>query len=264
MRIARLSVDGKVTFAIVGNDATGMPIFHEMVGHPFGEVATTEQTWSLAQVRLLPPVLPSKVVCIGKNYFEHAAELDSAVPAEPLFFLKPSTSVIAPGEPIILPDLSDQVEHEAELALVIGRMCRNVSANDAHQVVLGVTAANDVTARDLQARDGQWTRAKGFDTFCPLGPWIDTDISIDDVTEPGLAVTCLVDDSPRQSFTTGDMVYGPRAIIAAVSAVMTLLPGDVILTGTGAGVGGLRHGDTVRVRLEGVGALTNPVLRREE
>jgi len=209
------------------------------------------------QVTVLSPVIPSKVVCLGKNYVEHAREMGSEAPTEPLIFLKPSTSVIGPGDPIVLPWQSSRVEHEAELAVVIGRVCKDVPRDRVRDVIYGYTMANDVTARDLQSRDGQWTRAKGFDTFCPLGPWIDTDFDPAD-----REITCTVNGEIRQRGNTSDMVHDIEAQIEYITSVMTLLPGDVVLTGTPAGIGPLVEGDVVQVHIEGLGTLTNTVLDR--
>lgn len=225
-------------------------------GHPFGEINPTDQRWAVADVRLLSPILPSKVVCVGRNYADHAAEHGSEVPKEPLLFLKPSTSVIGPHDAIRLPPQSKQVEHEAELAVVIGASgARRVDRADAGRAVFGYACANDVTARDLQRSDGQWTRAKGFDSFCPLGPWITTDVDMSDAE-----VRCEVNDEVRQLGRTKDMVFDVPTLISYVSHIMTLLPGDVILTGTPAGVSPLSSGDVVSVRIDGLGELRNPVL----
>ena len=219
----------------------------------------TGQKMPLDDVRLLAPVIPrSKVVCVGKNYRRHAAEMGGEVPDEPLIFLKPNTSVIGPGEPILYPAQSTDVHYEGELAVVIGRICRDVSAEDASKVIFGYTVANDVTARDLQAKDGQWARAKGFDTFCPLGPWIETDLD-----PSNLQVTTALDDETKQDGHTSDMVFPVPDIVAYVSSFMTLLPGDVILTGTPEGVGPMSVGDTVSVTVEGIGTLTNQVMARD-
>ena len=225
-------------------------------GHPFGEIKRTDQRWAVADVRLLSPILPSKVVCVGRNYAEHAAEHGADVPAEPLLFLKPSTSVIGPHDVIRLPPQSKQVEHEAELAVVIGAAgARRVDRAGAVRAVFGYTCGNDVTARDLQRQDGQWTRAKGFDSFCPIGPWITTDVDVTDVE-----VRCEVNEEVRQLGRTRDMVFDVPTLIAYVSHVMTLLPGDVILTGTPAGVSPLHNGDTVSVRIGELGELRNQVM----
>jgi len=205
-------------------------------------------------VRLLAPVLPSKVVCVGKNYRAHAAEMGGDVPEEPLLFAKPSTSVIGTGDPIDLPWQSEKVEHEGELAVVIGRMCKDVPIDRVDDVIFGYTCANDVTARDLQAKDGQWLRAKGFDTFCPLGPWIQTDLKPADAD-----LTVMVNGEQRQHSGIDAMVHDVPALVAYISSCMTLLPGDVILTGTPEGVGPLQRGDSVSVSITGVGTLTNPV-----
>jgi len=233
----------------------------EIEGHPFGQISFSGARWALSDVRLLSPILPSKVVCVGRNYAEHAAEHGSEVPKEPLLFLKPSTSVIGPRDAIRLPIFSKQVEHEAELAVVIGAPgARRADRAAAERAIFGYTCANDVTARDLQRSDGQWTRAKGFDSFCPLGPWISTGLDVAD-----LEIRCEVGRDPeemevRQLGRTKDMVFDVPALVSYISHVMTLLPGDVVLTGTPAGVSPLADGDTVTVRIEGIGELTNPVV----
>ncbi len=227
----------------------------EIDGHPFGTVRFTGQRWALPDVRLLSPILPSKVVGIGRNYVEHAAEHGAEVPKEPLLFLKPSTAVIGPHDLIRLPVQSKRVEHEAELAVVIGAPgARRVDRAGARAAIFGYTCGNDVSARDLQRGDGQWTRAKGFDSFCPLGPWITTDLDVSDVE-----VRCEVNDEVRQLGRTKDMVFDVPTLVSYVSHVMTLLPGDVILTGTPAGVGPIVAGDTVTVSVEGIGTLANRV-----
>ncbi len=227
----------------------------EIEGHPFGQLQFTGQRWALADVRLLSPILPSKVVCVGRNYADHAAEHGAEVPAEPLIFLKPSTSVIGPRDVVRLPPQSKQVEHEAELAVVIGAPgARWVDRATAAKSIFGYTCANDVTARDLQRSDGQWTRAKGFDSFCPLGPWIVTDVDPAD-----LEVRCEVNEEVRQLGRTKDMVFDPATLVSYISHIMTLLPGDIVLTGTPAGVSPIVDGDLVTVRIDGVGELANPV-----
>ena len=209
---------------------------------------------SLAEAQLLVPIVPSKIVCVGLNYRAHALEMGHALPAEPVLFLKPPTACIGPGATIVRPRSSRRVDHEAELAVVIGRRARGVTPEQAAAAILGYTCANDVTARDLQARDGQWTRAKGFDTFCPLGPWVVTDL------DPGnLLVEAYVNGVRRQAARTSDLIFGACELVSFVSGVMTLQPGDVILTGTPAGVGPLEPGDVVEVRVEGVGSLRNLV-----
>lgn len=224
-------------------------------GSPFSEYRRLEASLSQDKVRLLPPVEPSKIICVGRNYVAHAKEHDAEVPKIPLIFLKPPTSIIGQGDPIVLPPQSKQVEHEAELAVVIGKRGRWIPPENALEYVLGYTVANDVTARDLQRSDGQWTRGKGFDTFCPLGPWIETEFDPDDAM-----ITCHVNGEMRQMASTRDMVFNVRQLIAFASSVMTLLPGDVLLTGTPAGVGPLQNGDVVEVTIEGIGKLSNPVI----
>jgi len=223
-------------------------------GSIFTEFRREEAELPLEAVRLLAPVQPGKIICVGRNYVAHAREHDSEVPEVPLLFLKPPSSVIGPGDTILLPPQSQQVEHEAELAVVIGRRGRWISPEEAPRHILGYTLANDVTARDLQFRDGQWTRGKGFDTFCPLGPWVETEFDPADAL-----VTCHVNGEMRQMASTRDMVFSVRQLIAFASSVMTLEPGDLLLTGTPAGVGPLLPGDVVEVTIEGLGTLRNPV-----
>ena len=226
----------------------------EIDGNIFGEYRRQEARIPLADARLLAPCQPSKIICAGRNYAEHAKEHNADVPKVPLIFLKPPSSIINPGEHIILPPQSQQVEHEAELVAVIGKRGRNVTAEEARNIIFGYTIGNDVTARDLQKSDGQWTRAKGFDTFCSFGPWIDTDFDVSDAL-----ITSKVSGQPRQMASTRDMVFSVGTLIAFISSVMTLEPGDIIFTGTPAGVGPLKAGDEVVVEIEGLGALSNPV-----
>ena len=226
----------------------------EIEGDPFGAYRRTEAKTPLADVKLLAPSKPSKIVCVGRNYVEHAKELGNEVPKIPLIFLKPPSSVINPGETIFLPPQSKQVEHEGELVVVIGKSARNATAEDAKNTIFGYTVGNDVTARDLQRTDDQWTRAKGFDTFCPFGPWIDTDFNISDAV-----ISCKVNGEPRQMASTRDMVFSVPTLIAYISSVMTLEPGDIIFTGTPSGVGRLEDGNEVVVEIEGLGTLKNPV-----
>jgi 2-keto-4-pentenoate hydratase/2-oxohepta-3-ene-1,7-dioic acid hydratase in catechol pathway len=224
-------------------------------GHPFGPLTFSGDRWALPDVRLLSPFLPSKVVAIGKNYSDHAKEMGGEAPTTPLIFLKPSTSVIGEGDPIRLPPSSSEVHYEGELAVVIGTPARNVAASDALQHVFGYAAANDVTARDQQRSDVQFTRAKGYDSFCPFGPWVETVLDPHD-----LRVVTRVNGTVKQDGRTSQMIHDVATQLAFISAVMTLLPGDVILTGTPAGVGPIVAGDTVSVEIEGIGTLTNPVV----
>jgi 2-keto-4-pentenoate hydratase/2-oxohepta-3-ene-1,7-dioic acid hydratase in catechol pathway len=229
----------------------------DIAGHPFGPVTFTGERRGIDSVRLLPPVLPSKVVAIGRNYAEHASEMGGDVPAQPLVFLKPSTSVVGAGDAIAYPPSSSRVDYEGELAVVIGRLCRDVPESRAMEVVFGYTCANDVTARDQQKTDGQWSRAKGYDSFCPLGPWIETDLSADD-----LRVTTTLNGEVKQDGRTSQIVHKIPSLITYITACMTLLPGDVILTGTPAGVGPMQVGDEVAVEIEGIGSLRNRVVAR--
>jgi 2-keto-4-pentenoate hydratase/2-oxohepta-3-ene-1,7-dioic acid hydratase in catechol pathway len=258
MRIARFSLDGNVAFGVVEAAAdTAEPVLDIIKGHPFAEFERSGQKIPLSKVRLLPPVLPNKVVAVGRNYAAHAAELGHEVPEAPITFFKPSTSVIGPGDAIAYPPFSQDVQYEAELAVVIGRLCREVPQARAKDVILGYTCANDVTARDVQQREQQWARAKGFDTSCPLGPWIETELDPTD-----LGIQCTVNGEQRQLGRTADMIRAIPELIAHITEAMTLLPGDVILTGTPEGVGPLHVGDEVAVSIEGIGTLTNKVIKR--
>ena len=259
MLICRFAVGEDIWFGAVDgldddDQMTDESIVAPIEGHPFVDIRPEGSVMKLADVRLLAPVIPSKIVCVGKNYREHAAEMNSEAPDEPLLFLKPSTAVIGSGDPIDLPWQSEQVEHEGELAVVIGRMCKDISVDRVDEVVFGYTCANDVTARDVQKSDGQWARAKGFDTFCPLGPWIQTELSPADAD-----ITVRVNGEQRQHGGIDAMVHDVPAVVSYVSSCMTLLPGDVILTGTPEGVGLLTDGDSVSVGISGIGTLTNPV-----
>jgi 2-keto-4-pentenoate hydratase/2-oxohepta-3-ene-1,7-dioic acid hydratase in catechol pathway len=234
-----------------------------LAGDPlYAGVNPLDQQHPLDEVRLLAPVLPrSKVVAVARNYAAHASELGNEVPTEPLFFLKPNTSVIGPGEQILRPPSSSELHYEGELAVVIGRICRDVPAERAAEVIYGLTVANDVTARDLQRRDGHFTRAKGFDTFCPLGPWIETEFDLGRVAA-GVRLQTFRNGDVVQDGTTKDMVFDIPRLVAHVSSVMTLLPGDVILTGTPEGVGPIEPGDEIEIYVEGIGSLTNKVAQR--
>src|SRR3954463_13584578 len=269
MRIARFTTGDEPQYGVVTGDvdALGIPAddarIVALAGDPlYVGVQLTDTEVPLADVRLLAPVLPrSKVVGIGKNYVAHAAEMGGDVPAEPLMFLKPNTSVVGPGDPVFHPRQSSEVHYEGELAVVIGRICRDVPIERVADVVYGYTVANDVTARDLQRSDVQFTRAKGFDSFCPLGPWIETDLDPHDFSA-GRSVQTHLNGELMQDGNTRDLIFDIPTLIAHVSSVMTLLPGDVILTGTPEGVGPMEVGDEVEVSIEGLGALTNVVGRR--
>jgi 2-keto-4-pentenoate hydratase/2-oxohepta-3-ene-1,7-dioic acid hydratase in catechol pathway len=226
----------------------------EIGGNVFGRYRRDEAETPLAEVKLLAPSEPSKIVCVGRNYVEHAKELGNEVPKVPLIFLKPPSSIINPDDTVLLPPQSAQVEHEGELVVVIGKRGRHITAANAKKHILGYTIGNDVTARDLQRTDDQWTRAKGFDTFCPFGPWIDTEFDPADSV-----VTCRVNGQMRQMASTRDMVFNVGMLIAYVSSIMTLESGDLIFTGTPAGVGELKNGDEVVVEIEGLGVLRNAV-----
>lgn len=225
-------------------------------------VKLLDQEHRLEDVRLLAPVLPrSKVVAIGRNYAAHAAEMGGEPPKEPLMFLKPNTSVVGPGDPIFYPPQTSELHYEGELAVVIGRICRDVPREQATDVIHGYTIANDVTARDLQKSDGQWTRAKGFDSFCPLGPWIETDLDPHDF-EVGRSIQTHLNGDLKQDGSTSDLIFDIPTLISHITSVMTLLPGDVILTGTPEGVGPMNVGDEVEISIAGLGTLTNKVALR--
>jgi 2-keto-4-pentenoate hydratase/2-oxohepta-3-ene-1,7-dioic acid hydratase in catechol pathway len=245
MRVALLEKQGeKAWFALQGERARrfeGNPVFGAWLG-------SSEEAWSPSELRA--PALPSKIVCVGRNYAAHAKELGNEVPKEPLLFFKPPSAIIGPGEHVVLPPESERVEHESELGVVIGRRIRRATRDEAKAAVYGYTCVCDVTARDLQKKDGQWTRAKGFDTFCPVGPWIETDLDVSD-----LEVKCTVDGAVRQQGRTSQMMFDVPTLIAYVSAAMTLEPGDLIVTGTPEGVGPLAPGNRVTVAVERIGEL---------
>ncbi len=241
---------GAAQFGWVYEDRVGL-----VKGDIFGEYQRMEADLALDKVKFLAPVVPGKIICVGRNYAAHAAEHDADVPEYPLIFLKPPSSLIGPGDAIVLPPQSQRVEHEGELALVVGKPGRWLQPDEAIEIVFGYTIANDVTARDLQRKDGQWTRGKGFDTFCPIGPWIDTSFDPADSM-----LSCHVNEELRQMAPTRDMVFSITDLLVFISSVMTLEPGDLILTGTPAGVGLLSAGDTVSVKIERLGELSNPVV----
>ncbi|MFF1612440.1 fumarylacetoacetate hydrolase family protein [Amycolatopsis sp. NPDC058278] len=253
MRLARIAHPGGVAFASIEGDGDDAQVL-EIAEHPFGQPNFTGKRWPLADVRLLAPILPSKVIAVGRNYAKHAAEFGNDVPSEPMLFIKPSTTIIGPNAAIRRPSGIGRVDFEGELAIVIGQPVKNVPASRAASVILGYTIANDVSARDLQKSDGQWGRAKGFDTFCPIGPWIETSIDASD-----LALRAEVDGELKQDGRTSDLVHKIPELVEFVSGVMTLLPGDVILTGTPEGVGPIDGGQSVSITIEGIGTLTNPV-----
>jgi 2-keto-4-pentenoate hydratase/2-oxohepta-3-ene-1,7-dioic acid hydratase in catechol pathway len=251
MRIAKFASNDRIAWGLV--DGPELVVFR---GHPIYQgYETSGERIPLKDVQLLPPILPtSKIVCIGKNYSDHAAEMGGEAPKEPLIFLKPLTSVIGPNEAIVLPAISERVDFEGELAIVIGQITKDVKAENAIDYIWGYTIANDVTARDIQDKDGQWTRAKGFDTFCPLGPWVETEFELD-----GQILETRVDGDVKQHASIDLLIHKVPRIIEHVSQAMTLLPGDIILTGTPAGIGPITSGQSVEISIEGIGTLTNPV-----
>ncbi len=265
MRIARFTTGDDPRFGLVTGDVDdhGIPdedsLITALAGDPlYVGLQPTDEQVRLADARLLAPVLPrSKVVGIGRNYAAHAAEMGSDLPEEPLMFLKPNTSVVGPGDPVFYPRQTEELHFEGELAVVIGRICRDVPKEKWADVVHGFTIGNDVTARDLQRKDGQFTRAKGFDSFCPLGPWVETELDVSD-----LRVQTFLNGDVRQDGRTSDLIFDVPTLVAHVTSVMTLLPGDVILTGTPEGVGPMEAGDEVEIVVQGIGSLTNKVVRR--
>ncbi len=262
MRIARFAAGGDPQYGVVELAEDGGPnpdTVSVLTGDPMAmSVKLTGERREMDDVRLLAPVIPrSKIVAVGRNYAAHAAEMSEEVPKTPLTFFKPNTSVIGPGEPIIYPAASREVSYEGELAVVIGRICKEVPTSRVPEVIFGYTVANDVTARDLQKTDGQWARAKGYDTFCPLGPWITTHQELDEVAS--LAIRTSLDGELRQDGNTKDLIFTIPEIVAYISSYTTLLPGDVILTGTPSGVGPMLPGQVVSIDIEGIGTLTNPV-----
>jgi 2-keto-4-pentenoate hydratase/2-oxohepta-3-ene-1,7-dioic acid hydratase in catechol pathway len=249
MRLVRFLVRGKPAWGIVNGDELA-----EVDGDFFTPFKTLKAGHVFSHVKLLPPCSPSKVVAVGLNYRDHASELGLAVPEEPVIFLKPATTIIGPGESVICPRTSSRVDYEAELGVVVKDRTRNISPEEAPDHILGYTCANDVTARDLQKKDGQWTRAKSFDTFCPVGPWIETDL------DPGdLLIQSYLNGERRQSSRTSQLIFNVHELVSFISGVMTLEPGDLIITGTPAGIGPMRPGDEIEVRIEGIGSLKNKV-----
>ncbi|WP_232677924.1 fumarylacetoacetate hydrolase family protein [Nocardioides sp. R-C-SC26] len=269
MRIARFTTGEEPQFGVVTGDLDEHGQLSEdavivaLAGDPlYVGMKVLDTEYRLPDVRLLAPVLPrSKVVGIGRNYAAHAAELGQDVPPEPLMFLKPNTSVVGPNDPVFYPRQTQDLHYEGELAVVIGRICRDVPPEQATDVIFGYTVANDVTARDLQRGDVQFTRAKGFDSFCPLGPWIETDLDPQNFID-GVRVQTFLNGDVVQDGSTADMIFDIPTLVAHVSSVMTLLPGDVILTGTPEGVGPMQVGDEIEVFVAGIGSLTNRIATR--
>lgn len=249
MRICSFELDGQTRHGIVQGD----DIF-ELDGSLY-DAKPGKHVSTLGEVRLRPPVIPSKLVCVGRNYAAHARERGVELPKEPLLFMKPPSALIGTGDSIELMPEMGRVEHEAELAIVIGRQGRFIPKSDVRHYVLGYTCANDVSDRDYQKADVQFTRAKGFDTFCPLGPWIETDLDPSNVS-----IRCTLNGDLRQDGMTSDMIFDPITLVAHISRIMTLVPGDVILTGSPAGVSPIKPGDTVEIEIEGIGRIANPVV----
>ncbi len=250
MKLARYIYEDRVCYGVLEGD-----ILHELARPPFGGIEVQGRTCGLDEAEILPPVFPQKIVCVGLNYRDHAEEFGLDLPEDPVLFLKPPSALLAHGGAIAYPEMSNRVDYEGELVLVCGKGCRNVTPEEAHAYVLGYTCGNDVTARDLQAKDGQWTRAKSFDTFCPLGPFIDTDINPADLT-----IELHLNGEVRQSSNTANMAFSPAELLSFVSRIMTFYPGDVIMTGTPSGVGEMHPGDEVEVIISGLDPLKNTVV----
>jgi 2-keto-4-pentenoate hydratase/2-oxohepta-3-ene-1,7-dioic acid hydratase in catechol pathway len=249
MRLVRFLVQGRIAYGILNNEEVA-----ELDGDGFAPLSSIRKRHRMADVKILAPCVPTKIVAVGLNYRDHARELGMPVPETPILFLKPPTSVIGPGEAIVLPAMSTRVDYEAELGIVIRDRVSRVSPAESRDHILGYTCVNDVTARDLQKKDGQWTRAKSFDTFCPIGPWIQADL------DPGdLLVESYLNGERRQSSRTSQFIFGVDHLVSFISQIMTLEPGDLIITGTPAGIGPIQAGDEVEVRIEGIGSLKNRV-----
>lgn len=250
MKYARILLQDKVRYAVIEGDKARL-----IEGTVFGEFELTDKVYPLSSVRLLAPSEPSKVVCVGLNYAEHARETNMPVPDEPILFIKPATSVIGPGEAIIYPKMTKRMDYEAELGAVIKKQMKNVSPAESRNYLLGYTCLNDVTARDLQRKDGQWTRSKSFDTFCPIGPWV-----VDDIDPNNVDIELYLNGKRCQASNTKEFVFKMEDLLSFISRVLTLLPGDVVATGTPSGIGPMKRGDQVEVRIQGIGGLKNPVV----
>ena len=249
MRFLRAQMDGQAFYAALEGERV-----RRLTSLPYDGMQYTGEEYSLGEVKLLPPSEPTKIVAVGLNYAKHAAELKEKLVGNPVLFLKPTTALIAHGEKIVWPAASAQVDYEAELALVIGRVCKNVTTEEAPQYIFGYTALNDVTARDVQKSDGQWTRAKSYDTFCPVGPYVDSEYN-----PAARRVQSVLDGEIKQDGQTGDMLFTPAELVSFISACMTLLPGDIIATGTPEGIGPMRRGGEIEIRIEGLETLRNSV-----
>ncbi len=250
MRVARVALGGEAFYALLRGEKA-----LRLLGLPFEGLEETGEVYPISALRLLAPCQPSKVVCVGKNYRDHVAEMadgTAEVPEDPILFIKPSTAVIGPEDEICYPSCSNRVDYEAELGVVIGRRAHNIAPGTAREYIFGYTCLNDVTARDIQKREGQWTRGKGFDSFCPVGPWIETDLDAQK-----LALRSRLNGEARQNGNTSMMIHSIDKLLCVMSECMTLLPGDLIATGTPAGIGPMKKGDTVEVEIEGVGILRN-------
>ncbi len=249
MKYIRFSVDNKVSYGILENDVVRI-----IAGDLFGEYTVLEETYELPQIKILSPCTPTKIVAVGLNYRDHANEMGEAIPETPKIFMKPSTAVIGVDDTIVMPEMADRVDYEAEIAVVIKKKTKNISADDAKQYILGYTCLNDVTARDLQSYDGQWTRAKSFDTFAPIGPCI-----TDEIDPNNVEIRLLLNGEEKQHSNTSNFIWKIDELVSFISQIMTLLPGDIITTGTPAGIGPMKKGDCVEVEIEGIGILRNIV-----
>ena len=251
MKIARFKSGSGFHYGELRDDT-----LYELAGHPYGQIEYSERTFRLSKVQLRTPCVPSKIICLGRNYADHAKEVGGDVPEVPCIFIKPPTTLLAPERDIVYPAMSEQVDYEAELAVVIGERAKDISEDEAPDYIQGYTCLNDVTARDLQRKDGQWTRGKSFDTFCPLGPWVETELDPSD-----LKVEAKLNGKVVQEGRTGDMIFKVNYIVSFLSQIMTLLPGDVIGTGTPEGIGPMQVGDVIEITVEGIGTLRNKVIK---
>ena len=245
MRLVRFNSGGSTSYGVLDGDS-----IRQIMGEPFAEINYSGETFSLAEVKLLAPVEPKKIVLVGLNFASHAAEIHQETPSEPLIFFKPSSAVVASGEEIVLPHQSTQVEIEAELTVVIGKRAKNVSQEKVSDYIFGYTVANDVTARDIQFSDLQWARSKAFDSFCPVGPWIETDF-----VPENKRISSTINGETKQDASTSEMVYSPEYLISYISHNFTLEPGDIVLTGSPAGISRVVAGDVVQCSIEGIGTL---------
>ncbi len=256
MKLGRIEVEGKSKYCTFDLERN---IVIPLKGSILGDFELESISFKIDEVRILPPIIPSKIVCLGLNYKDHAEELNLDIPDEPVIFMKPNTAIIGHEDEIVIPHFCKRVDYEAELAVVISKICKNIEPDEVEEYILGYTCLNDVTERFFQKKDGQWTRAKSFDTFCPIGPWIETDLDWRD-----LSIRAKLNGVVKQNSNTSQLIFGVDYIISFVSKIMTLLPGDIISTGTPSGIGEMNEGDIIEIEIEGIGILRNRVIRRSD